>query len=907
MKVRFTSFSLTCCLLLVSSLSMAQGMLSGRILDKENRRPLTGASVVIKGTENGTTTDLQGRFELYTAAENGALEIEFIGYKARRIRFSTSGRGRDLGNITLSLNTSSLKELTVVGRGVIDVADERKTPVAVSTIKASQIAQAAVNRQFPELLAETPSIQVNAGGGGQGDAHIYVRGFDQINTAVLINGQPVNGMEDGKVYWSNWDGIRDVASSIQVQRGLGASKLAISSAGGSINIVTKATEKKQGGFVRYDIGNDKLHKMTASYSSGLNKKGWGFSTLIARSQGAGYIEGTPFLSYSYFLSAGYKPNAKQQFNFMIFGAGQKHDHNYRTQSIATLLKYGRRHNSSYGYLKGHYLSEIQNFYNKPVANLNWDWQIHEKLKLSTVLYASWGRGGGTGGYAGNKVYPVRDTKTGHIDWDATYKRNRAIDPTQLNDKSLIVGSKKSGAYLIRNSVNNHNWYGLLSSLNYEHGHWSLSGGTDLRTYTGYHFRSINNLMGLDGWHEADYPGRPGGFNVFDTYGSSPFDTNVKTTDRIAFDYKERISYGGLFGQGEYSDDMFSAFIQAAGSNQGNVRWDYGNYPPSDKRKSDYVTNWGYNVKGGLNVKLTAQHSVFANLGYYSRQPFQDDIFLNYKNDLNPLTRNQSITGMELGYRYNNRLIKISLNLYNTIWDHRNITKVSRSPQAVQFEDGSKSSVYIVTNQSGLKETHRGAELNLKAYPVEGLIATGFFSYGDWKYDKNVQNKTFDDNFKPVKPLDNDGQVIDDSTLYLKGKKVPNAAQLTFGMGLNYDLFKGLHAMLSWKYNGDIYADYEPSDFLGAANKDKKQIKLPDYNLFNTGLYYTWELGDGKSLNFQVNVDNLFDTDYFSKMSTNKPVGTTTDQTVNTYKGVDVGNKVYWGLGRTWGAGVAFHF
>ena len=57
-------------------------------------------------------------------------------------------------------------------------------------------------------------------GGGAGDARINVRGFNQRNVAIMINGIPVNDMENGWVFWSNWDGVTDVTSSIQ-QKDLG--------------------------------------------------------------------------------------------------------------------------------------------------------------------------------------------------------------------------------------------------------------------------------------------------------------------------------------------------------------------------------------------------------------------------------------------------------------------------------------------------------------------------------------------------------------------------------------------------------------------------------------------------------------------------------------------------------------
>ena len=94
------------------------------------------------------------------------------------------------------------------------------------------------------ILNETPGVYATQGGGGTGDSRINVRGFDQRNVAVLINGVPVNDMENGQVYWSNWD-LGDVTKSLQVQRGLSASKIAVPSVGGTINVLTKGFDDKR--------------------------------------------------------------------------------------------------------------------------------------------------------------------------------------------------------------------------------------------------------------------------------------------------------------------------------------------------------------------------------------------------------------------------------------------------------------------------------------------------------------------------------------------------------------------------------------------------------------------------------------------------------------------------------------
>ena len=113
-----------------------------------------------------------------------------------------------------SILVTNLEEVTV-SSGVIDVAVERKTPIALSIITSQEVQLKVGNLEFPEIMNKTPGVYATKQGGGYGDSRISLRGFDQRNTSFLINGQPVNDMENGWVYWSNWDGVADVAQSLK--------------------------------------------------------------------------------------------------------------------------------------------------------------------------------------------------------------------------------------------------------------------------------------------------------------------------------------------------------------------------------------------------------------------------------------------------------------------------------------------------------------------------------------------------------------------------------------------------------------------------------------------------------------------------------------------------------------------
>ena len=310
-----------------------QTKITGTVVDETNE-PLPNASVFVKGTKNGTTTDFDGKFTLNSSSNSGVVVISFVGYNKKEVSFSSSRT--NLGTIALEVNSNVLDEVVVVGKGVIDLATARKTPVAVSTIRAAEIQQKLGNQEFPEILNSTPSVYATKTGGGYGDSRINVRGFNQRNTAVIINGQPVNDMENGWVYWSNWAGLSDVASGVQIQRGLGASKLAVPSVGGTITIVTKSTEKEEGGILSSSFGNDGFFKNTVSYNSGINDNGWAASILLGRWQGDGYVDGTEGEGTTYLLSLGYKPSDVHAFNLTFTGAAQWHHQRTTRLSISAL-------------------------------------------------------------------------------------------------------------------------------------------------------------------------------------------------------------------------------------------------------------------------------------------------------------------------------------------------------------------------------------------------------------------------------------------------------------------------------------------------------------------------------------------------------------------------------------------
>ena len=797
-----------------------------------------------------------------------------------------------------SLDLQELEEVVLIGGGVIDLAEDRNTPVATSTIKGSDIQKKIGTQDITMTLVNTPSIYVSGQGGGFGDTRIAVRGFEQDNTAYMLNGQPINGMEDGKMYWSNWSGMNDVASVVQIQRGLGASKLAISSVGGTVNFVMKSNDKREGGFAYAGFANDNYLKATYSYDTG--KKGkWATSFLMSHWQGDGYNEGTRGQGQTYFLSVGYDVNDKHKLNFLMTGAPQWHDQNYG-KSISSLLEHGRKYNNNWGMYGDTYMTERRNFYHKPVFNLNWDWNIDDTSSLSTVVYASTGNGGGTGG-RGQRIRNDR----GNIDYDAIYGYN-------LSTSGAGGNYAAEGGYVTRASMNMHNWLGLVT--NYEtaiNDNLTLNVGADLRTYYGEHFRVVENFHGLTSWQEniklRDQNNNHQHYGSWGTYknvittrdmAANPWSATFASFDqdeKIAYSNDERISYAGIFTQLEYTSDNMSAFFQGAVSTQHHQRFDHYQYAdqtlidgtssqatgplPSgitDGVDSEKVDNVGYNAKAGAAWNAWGG-KVFVNAGYYSRQPYHDNIYLNYTNQINPLTTNETIIGLEAGYTYSSPNFSSNVNLYRTSWADRVVTSFNVQDDVVTF-----------TTNEGVEQLHQGVEWDFRWKPQPDMPynLTGFLSVGDWVYQGSVVNRV----------VDEDQNVISTTEADVDGGKVGDAAQFTAGMGIDIQLAERLSMDSDIRFYDNLYAD------VGAV---KENLKVPSYHVVDMGMSYKMYVGeDSNSLNIRLNINNLFDRVYINELRTNIAAG---DGTGVLYDGIDTANQGYFGLGRTWNVGLRYRF
>lgn len=853
-------------LMFVSTMAFAQMKVTGQLVDAETNEPLIGAAVLQDGTTNGTTTDFDGNFTL-DVSKNATLVFKYVGYKELKMKAANG----NMGIIKMQGDAVMLKDVVVTS----SVAVARKTPVAVSSVNALHIEEKLGTLEFPEVLKSTPGVYATKNGGGYGDSKINMRGFQSANIGVMINGVPVNDMEWGGVFWGNWAGLSDVTRSMQTQRGLGASKVSSPSVGGTINIVTRTTDQKRGGTISYGMGNDGMNQIAFSVSTGLTKEGWAVTLLGGKKWGDGYIQGTEFEGYNYFLNVSKQIGDSHTLSLTAFGAPQWHNQRSQYDGLTIegwqqVRKYmpmdqQYRYNPTYGFGKnGERMTSAKNFYHKPQISLNHQWQINHKSTLSTALYVSIGRGGGNSGQGltsadKNAWYGSSNgvLNMAFRNADGTF----AYDQIQELNEQSDCGSKM----VMTKSKNYHNWYGLLSTYTTKiNDNIDFYGGVDFRYYKGEHTNEITDLYNGEYFTDIYYRSR-----VLASRNAAAADPNWKyeklgVGDVVYRDYDGHVLQEGAFFQAEYNKNKLSAFLAGSISNTGYWRVDRFYYD-KEHEKSETLNFLGYTVKGGANYNLNDYHNVFFNVGYISRAPFfSGGAFLQSttSNDVNPDAINEKIFSAEIGYGFKSRTFTANLNAYFTKWLDKTTTRSSD----YTTPDGTLDR-YIL-NMSGVNAKHMGVELDLKYQPFRWLDITGMLSVGDWKWDSNATGYFYNSAGQPLADLKGkvaSGILAEDHakfTLMQKGIKVGGSAQTTAAIGVNARLNKYFRVGLDYTHRANLYADYSlsSSDINPGELSVKDPWKIPDGGEFDFNASYRFKIG---SLNATLygNINNLLNYHY----------------------------------------------
>jgi iron complex outermembrane receptor protein len=776
----------------------------GIVADRATNETIPGVTVKVEGMASGTVTGNEGAFELSVNVESVNIQFSHISYNPIKLKvLKKSGSVIDMGVIALDSRAVDLDEIKIISSFVTD----RNTPVAVSTIRAHTIEQKTGNQDYPELLKMTPGIYATKEGGGSGDDRLTLRGFQQENVSLLLNGVPVSSMENGLVYWSNWAGLSDATEAIQVQRGLGASRVAMNSVGGTINIITKSTSATAGGTIRYSLSDYGNSKTIVSFSTGKMKNGTSLTFLGSRTTGPGFVDATYVNGWAYFLSLSREFGKKQRLVFTAMGSPEKHGQRNYGMSQADFDKFGQKYNRNWGDYNGKILSLSENYYHKPQISLNHYWNISPKALLATSAYVSFGEGGGRYTEVFNYGKPTWDyRKNNQIDFDQLFLVNSGnTDSYTLADGSVVKGYSKN---ILTNYRANHYWAGLISSLTIDvNENVKITAGLHARKFRSHLYEEVSNLMGGKFWVEQ---------YAWSLAGVSGRNQIKRKGDVINVDNYSMISYGNLFGQAEYKKGRYFAFLAVTVSGTHYRREDPYNYIQTPL--SEPFAKTGFDVKAGEGYKVGNYGNVYANAGFYSREPYYKFVFVNFSNTVARDLRNEKITSAEAGYTYDNNKISARINLYYTFWKDKSVL----SRENIQLADSTLTRSLV----RGLNALHQGMEAELNYKLLQNLTLSATASLGNWIWQNDVSASIYNDN-----------QVLADSMkVYAKGLFVGDAPQTQLGLSAEYLSKDGFRFSADWVFYDRLYASFDPVNRNNAADRSQP-YRIHSYSMLDVYTAY----------------------------------------------------------------------
>jgi len=899
----------------------AQMTVSGTVTDGATGSALPGANVVVDGTNNGAAADANGAFTINNVPNGATLTASMIGYEdasmsaARTVNFRLTGSA-----------------LEMTGLEVIASRADEKTPVAYTTVTAEDMEARLGSQDLPMALNTTPSVYATQQGGGAGDARINVRGFNQRNVAVMINGVPQNDMENGWVYWSNWDGVADASHSIQMQRGLSAVNLATPSIGGTMNIITNPAAQERGGRFKQELGAGSFLKTTINYNTGLMGN-LAVSANLVRKTGEGVIDKTWTDAWAYYLGASYQLNETNRFELYAIGAPQRHGQNLYRQNIASYsqefagevdgydatafsagekfeTEAGRNFNQNWGpvssdykgqqywYMYGQgglfggglvdrhspdFLNERENFFHKPLVNLNHYLTINDQMRVNSILYWSGGSGGGTGTYGSVKRFIAEGAADQDAAWWSsspwTWDWNGEIAENSANIDSAYSTTENRSTGILRNSINRQSTIGAISKLNYDlNEDIKLQLGLDWRTAGIEHAREVRDLLGGDYYVDfADDNASDGKI--------------VRLGDKIAYSNVTTVDWLGFFGQASYSSGPISAYGMAGWSQIAYTYQDSFTVAKTVVDHGDPIT--ATQLKAGAMYDLNENMSVFANFGLVEKPPIMDNV-IYYDGTVASDPANEKFSSLEGGVNYNAGNMSVKAGYYMTSWKDRNLTK---SVTTGQGSSGDTDVIFL----TGVNQDHSGLELQASMQVIDMLRLDASLGMGTWKFVSDASGEYQEAEFDTLGNVT--GQTSTTYEYALNDLYVGDMPQTGMSFGATLTPMPGLSVQALFNYYDKNYSDWSPGarEVDSGGEADREQVWMaPSYSKLN--LHVNFDLTDmtGMPITAFAHVFNALDDVYVQDATDNSQYNSYGDKIHAAHNAeVFLGTPRYFNLGLTY--------
>lgn len=717
-----------------------------------------------------------------------------------------------------------------------------------------------------------------------GPVFFRARGYDNENQAVYMNGLQVNDIENGRASWSEWGGLNDVTRNKEISNGLGLAPFTFGSLGGSTNIITRASLQRKQTKFSYALSNRTyMHRAMFTYSSGMMNNNWAFTISASRRWGnEGYVEGNFYDANAYFIGVERKLNEKHSLALTIYGSPTRRGQQSASTQEVYDLSGSNVYNSNWGFQNGEKRNSRVKEFHQPVFLLNHYAKVSSKLQWNNGISYTTGRDGGTAlnwynsndprpdyyRYLPSYVEEQPDNNYDDFTRQALIDRWRdSVDYRQVNwDKLYYINAlaKRSGLsarYIVEDRRNDQDQLNLSSSLKYQaKDNIVVTGGVQGIKYTGYHFKTVSDLMGAEYWLDVDQFAERDFIGDKDRLQNDLNNPNRKVGvgDVFGYNYNMYSTTGVAWAQSELNLDKFDFSAGLSFTHQEYWRkglMKNGNHPDNSYGVSEKHKFNDLGAKVGATYKITGRHFIEANGMYLSRAPFIRNTFVSprVRDDVAPGLTSEKILSGEVSYLMRYPGANLRLTAYHT--EFKDQVEINSF-----YHDDYKTFVNHV--MTGINKTHQGIEFGAEVKVIGGLSVQGVAALGNYRYTN-----------RPTATVsyDNGSKADTTETIYIKNFYVPGAQTAT-SLGLKYAGPGFLFINLNANYFDNAYLDFNPerrteSAIKGLGEGDAlieeitQQEKLPSAFTLDASIGKSWRFGD-YYLNLNFSVSNILDNQDF---------------------------------------------
>lgn len=874
---------------------MCQNVVHGIVKEHNSGKPLPNAFVSIEETNFTQQTNAEGSFSIDNIPDGTYFVlIKAEGYEIQNYPITLTGETIDLGIVFMySEEVYEEQDMTT-----ITITDDELNSDTSGADNISGLLQSS-----KDIYLRTAAFEFSS-------SFFRIRGLDSENGKLLINGVTMNKRYTGRPQWSNWGGLNDVLRDQEFTNGFNASRFTFGGVLGVTQISTRASDYKAGGRFSYASSNRSyVHRVMATYATGLLKNGWAFTFSGSRRAATeGFVSGTSYNANSMFIAIEKQFNSKHSLNFTgIYAANSRGKSAGNTQEVYDLK--GIQYNPYWGYQNGEIRNSRIKDIEEPIIQFNHYWNVSENTTVTSAVSYQFGGVGNSridfgGAVVENDVldgnghpfivelgganpdpsyyqhlpsYALREGNANVYETEQAFLNDGQLQWNQLYTANLSTGSYSS--YVLYEDRNEDKTISFNTLLETElNDNILFNASLQYSRLRSENFAEVTDLLGGTGYLDVD--------NFEDTFDGKQNNLlnplHVATEgDRFKYNFSLNSETYEGFAQAQFNYNKVEFFFGSSFSKTSHERvglYKNGKNPTNSFGSSGKQEFINFGIKNGLTYKLNGRNLIDMNVGYLTKAPTLRNTFSNSRenNDIvNSLTSEKILSG-DISYVL--RTPKIQAKVTGYYAKVNDATEVS-----FYYADGiigvDNAIAFVQEIMTNVDKQHIGVELGLEAEVTSTIKLKGAANIGQYTYANNPNIYLTSSNITTQGGLDY-------GRSNLKNYKLSAGPQKAYSIGFEYRDPEYWWFGATANFFNEIYIDVAPltrtypfaidptgsddsslgetpfNDYDETIAKELlQQERFSDYMVVNLVGGKSWSVGKGRYIGLFASIGNVLNQEY----------------------------------------------